>query len=87
MILDVNECNGAHGCERSCVNTAGSFHCTCPTGFQLNAVDLKSCDGNMSPIQWKAFVIMHDNFVPLSAKLLLIHCFVLNRHQRMCRRS
>lgn len=35
--LDIDECweqNG--GCEGSCENTVGSYHCLCPLGYQLN---------------------------------------------------
>lgn len=35
-ILDINECdNNAHGCSNgaTCVNTAGSYTCTCLPGW------------------------------------------------------
>ncbi|XP_076836385.1 epidermal growth factor-like protein 7 isoform X2 [Brachyhypopomus gauderio] len=40
--IDVDECNGAHGCAQSCVNTAGSYQCECAGGFRL-AEDGRSC--------------------------------------------
>ncbi|XP_010123448.1 PREDICTED: epidermal growth factor-like protein 7, partial [Chlamydotis macqueenii] len=40
---DVDECAGqSHGCGQLCVNTAGSYHCTCRDGFSLAAND-KAC--------------------------------------------
>ena len=44
---DINECNGAHGCDAShgsCRNTDGSFECRCDDGYELNG-DGATCDG------------------------------------------
>ncbi|XP_054705160.1 epidermal growth factor-like protein 7 isoform X2 [Grus americana] len=41
--LDVDECAGqSHGCGQLCINTAGSYRCTCQDGFSL-AADNKAC--------------------------------------------
>ncbi|XP_070548454.1 fibrillin-2-like isoform X9 [Ptychodera flava] len=44
--IDVNECTsgmmGMSPCSYHCVNTFGSFHCTCPDGSQLNG-DKTTC--------------------------------------------
>ena len=45
FVLDIDECqinNG--GCEQVCTNTAGSFECSCPTGYVL-AADGANCTG------------------------------------------
>ena len=43
--LDVDECVlGSDNCEQDCMNTFGSFLCSCGTGYRLNE-DGHSCDG------------------------------------------
>ncbi|KAJ1146050.1 hypothetical protein NDU88_012332 [Pleurodeles waltl] len=40
---DIDECNSqSHGCSQHCVNTAGSYRCSCHNGYAL-AVDGKTC--------------------------------------------
>ena len=35
--LDINECGSNNGgCVHTCTNTAGSYYCTCNTGYSLN---------------------------------------------------
>ena len=43
---DIDECavqNG--GCDHSCSNTAGSYHCSCLSGYMLNTKVNGSCEG------------------------------------------
>ena len=40
--IDVDECTGNHKCEQLCVNTEGSFQCTCSDDFIL-AINGRSC--------------------------------------------
>ena len=45
--LDINECTDAelvHECDHTCINTVGSYACTCDSGYNLN-VDGRVCDG------------------------------------------
>jgi len=36
LVPDVNECTGgSHGCQHTCTNTAGSYTCSCRTGYSL----------------------------------------------------
>ena len=43
-LSDVNECNGTHICTNQCINTPGSYHCSCSEGFKLDE-DGYSCHG------------------------------------------
>ena len=44
-LSDIDECETANGgCSDGCENTEGSFHCTCPQGFELDASGFV-CDG------------------------------------------
>ena len=45
-ISDIDECTrGISGCEHKCINSIGSFKCSCNKGYHL-AIDAKSCSGN-----------------------------------------
>jgi len=36
-LLDINECDeGTDRCSDECVNTIGSYYCTCPEGYVLD---------------------------------------------------
>ena len=38
FVLDINECSTNNGgCEHNCVNTIGSFTCSCNTGYSLTS--------------------------------------------------
>ena len=45
---DIDECaENTDGCAHNCHNTAGSYYCSCNTGYRLNA-DGHACDGESS---------------------------------------
>ena len=46
MFLDINECNGNHGCQHGCVNTRGSYQC-CSSGYKTSS-DGQRCEGKYS---------------------------------------
>ena len=47
FIIDINECSSNNGgCGGTCVNTAGSYHCTCPAGYSL-APNSHTCNGKL----------------------------------------
>ena len=42
---DVDECTeGTHQCQQVCLNTVGSYTCSCNDGFMLST-DGRSCNG------------------------------------------
>ena len=45
--LDIDECRDNDvGCTQNCVNTPGSYYCSCNTGYSL-ASDGHTCEGRM----------------------------------------
>lgn len=47
---DVNECSTNNGgCEQDCVNTIGSFKCSCRLGYRLDPITQK-CVGEYAKI-------------------------------------
>jgi hypothetical protein len=45
LVSDVDECSKVPGlCSDGCVNTNGSFNCSCPSGKELNS-DMSTCAG------------------------------------------
>ena len=47
-LLDINECQGDHGCDQECVNDIGGFHCECRIGYQL--LNTFSCAGQLTAL-------------------------------------
>ncbi|CAN8006556.1 unnamed protein product, partial [Ixodes hexagonus] len=42
--VDINECRkGRGGCQHNCVNTRGSYKCTCYTGYKVHPLDKNKC--------------------------------------------
>lgn len=45
--VDINECEfTTHNCEQLCINTEGSFHCSCISGHSLSS-DGRTCSGRI----------------------------------------
>ncbi|KAI8767258.1 mucin protein, partial [Biomphalaria glabrata] len=41
--VDIDECKASSPCQYSCTNTEGSYMCSCPVGYRLDASDKNSC--------------------------------------------
>ena len=46
---DINECDDLNDCEQLCMNTEGSYSCSCTMGFDL-ADDGRKCNGTYQHI-------------------------------------
>lgn len=45
FMVEIDECKTtAHGCEHECVNTLGTYECSCKIGYELHS-DGKHCEG------------------------------------------
>ncbi|KAH9505773.1 hypothetical protein Btru_055750 [Bulinus truncatus] len=42
--IDINECSGNQTCQQKCINTLGSYYCSCNSGYRRNTVNSKLCD-------------------------------------------
>ena len=46
VYTDIDECAvQSDNCQQDCINTDGSFNCSCRPGFELNPDDT-TCNGN-----------------------------------------
>ena len=89
FVLDIDECqinNG--GCEQVCTNTAGSFECSCPTGYVL-AADGANCTGKPTTqcLHSHVTLIMIDlNYLPgINVRVLLMQSYpVQMNHESIC---
>ena len=71
LFIDVDEClqENHGGCEQTCVNTYGSYHCNCFVGYELKP-DHQTCKGmdNSSSIDQSSLFVLVEN------KALLYQC-------------
>ena len=40
-------CTSADDCQHVCHNTAGSYYCTCWSGYRVSATNSSACEGNI----------------------------------------
>lgn len=57
LCLDIDECrDNTDGCAQNCINTVGSYSCTCNTGYSL-ASDRRTCEGRMQLLSTNATLV------------------------------
>ena len=44
LCVDIDECSGSHGCSHTCNNLPGTYRCSCPSGYTLEA-NGRNCKG------------------------------------------
>ena len=67
LCIDINECDPAkelHRCSQTCINTEGSYNCSCTEGYELKK-DGYECEGNCSHSATYPYQIEHDSQSPL----------------------
>ena len=67
LCIDINECNPAkelHRCSQTCINTEGSYNCSCTEGYELKK-DGYECEGNCSHSATYPYQVEHDLQSPL----------------------
>ena len=77
---DVDECERQNGgCEHSCVNEVGSYHCACRDGYTL-ADDRHMCNGNIHYLWLGIFTTAcsHVMSISLSVCSLSLHFSISN---------
>ena len=61
--LDNDECTlNTDGCDHNCINTPGSFVCTCNSGFFLG-LDQKTCQGKALLVGEILLRVLHPQFI------------------------
>lgn len=69
FLLDIDECSvNKGGCQHNCINTPGSFVCTCDDGYYLDA-NKKSCQGKDASVNLKVCQL-GSHVLPIAAVCL-----------------
>ena len=83
LCIDINECDPAkelHRCSQTCINTEGSYNCSCTEGYELKK-DGYECEGNCSNSAIYPYQIEHDlqsPLLPIGSLPLLRIIYTLN---------
>ena len=57
LCLDIDECrDNTDSCAQNCINTVGSYSCTCNTGYSL-ASDRHTCEGRIQILSRNAILV------------------------------
>lgn len=70
IFTEINECLSSNGhCDHNCTNTAGSYYCTCRTGYQLHS-DKRRCIGKKIHMYIGVMHTAHAH------TYVTLHCFI-----------
>lgn len=82
-ITDINECDLENdGCQQICINTNGSYNCSCNPGYTLNT-DGQFCTGEHYNYDYG---YVHNKIILSVTKLIirLLHCAWHNLFHHKC---
>ena len=73
IFVDIDECSRVHGCEHECINSPGSFTCSCKSGWVL------SDDGTSCQVDGEFISTVCRSSVGLELSgMTLMYCIVNN---------
>lgn len=71
--LDIDECTeNTDGCTQICINTAGSYRCSCRSGYRLQSDGLL-CNGE-PPQKWKYAELILHGYLDVSLMIDIDEC-------------
>ena len=70
-LKDINECNGNHTCDHICINTVGSYYCSCYSGFILQS-DNRKCEGLQCNVWYSKLVTTVKFQIQMSVHIITI---------------
>ena len=79
--LDIDECK-LNICERGCVNSIGSYQCSCPAGYQL-ALDGHHCEGRVFEFIYQPIGVKLANNLKVTKVAFYYPSIMLNTSERL----
>ena len=62
--IDIDECSeDVHNCAQLCSNTAGSFTCSCQSGYRISTDD-RQCTGMFIIIMYEEWDTIYYSLIP-----------------------
>ena len=78
IIIERNECDEiSNQCEQNCHNIAGSYNCSCNTGYTLNN-DGHACDGRQGLTTPAAIVAHYNDCIQISMSAIQLPPMTVN---------
>ena len=79
VLIDIDECETAvDNCEHVCLNTIGSFHCACQSGYTLNTFNNRTCNGKFNKlINQHRFLLSYKILMSVMMGVLVVVNYVV----------